>query len=116
MPHSCDPGPEPLCPGLFVYIYSDILYKLSVALPEVDRSRSGLPGTILNGREFSARFPGNEIKLRLLLDRYSLELFVNDGEQAATFVVFSPEAADGISFSAEGSLLLDVDKYDLELS
>ena len=82
----------------------------------VDRSRSGLPDTILNGREFSARFPGNEIKLRLLLDRYSLELFVNDGEQAATFVVFSPEAADGISFSAEGSLLLDVDKYDLELS
>lgn len=82
----------------------------------VDRSSSGLPDTILNRREFSVRFPEGRLKLRLLLDRYSLELFVNDGEQAAAFVVFSPEEADGISFAAEGSLLLDVDKYDLEFT
>ena len=82
----------------------------------VDRSSSGLPNAILNRRAFSVRFPEGKLKLRLLLDRYSLELFVNDGEQAATFVVFSPEEADGVSFSAAGSLLLDVDKYDLEFT
>ena len=82
----------------------------------VDRGNSGLPENILNQREFSVRFPEGKLKLRLLLDRYSLELFVNDGEQAATFVVFSPEEADGVSFSAAGSLLLDVDKYDLEFT
>ena len=36
--------------------------------------------------------------------------------QAATFAVFSPAEAAGVSFSAAGSLLLDVDKYDLEFT
>ena len=57
---------------------------------------------------------GGELQLRLLLDRYSLELFVNDGEQAASFGVFTPETADGIWFEADGSALLDVEKYRLE--
>ena len=47
------------------------------------------------------------------MDKHSLELFVNDGEQAASFVMYTPLSADVISFEAEGELLMDVDKYDL---
>ena len=93
-----------------------ITYRPDKGTVTVDRSRSGLPDTILNRREFCICFSEGKLKLRLLLDKYSLELFVNDGEQAATFVVFSPEEADGISFAAEGRLLLDVEKYDLEFA
>jgi beta-fructofuranosidase len=42
-----------------------------------------------------------------------LELFVNDGEQAATFILYTPQAADSISFEADGAVLMDVEKYDL---
>ena len=47
------------------------------------------------------------------MDRYSLELFVNDGEQAASFVLYTPPEAAAISFSSDGSVLVDVEKYDL---
>lgn len=80
----------------------------------VDRSRSGLPEEILNHREFRVRDRGGELALRVLLDRYSLEIFVNGGEQAASFVLYAPEEADEISFSAEGAVGLDALQYDLE--
>ena len=47
--------------------------------------------------------------------QYSLELFVNDGEQAATFILYTPESASSISFQAEGgAVLVDVEKYELD--
>ena len=81
----------------------------------VDRSRSGFPHDIVNVRDFpvAAR---DELKLRIILDRYSLELFVNDGEQAASFVLYTPVSADSISFSCDGTAIIDVEKYDLEIS
>ena len=79
----------------------------------VDRSRSGLPDYILNRREFAVRDRGGELRLRVLLDRYSLELFANDGEQAASFVIYAPETADAISFASDGTAQLDLESYDL---
>ena len=55
-----------------------------------------------------------EIKLRMIIDRYSIELFVNDGEQAASILLYAPDFADSITFEADGGkVLLDVEKYDL---
>ncbi|MBQ1576090.1 MAG: GH32 C-terminal domain-containing protein, partial [Oscillospiraceae bacterium] len=54
------------------------------------------------------------LRLRVLLDRWSVELFVNDGERAASFTLYAPQTADGIRFEAEGAALLDAEKYDLE--
>lgn len=81
----------------------------------VDRSRAGWPDTVLNRREFAVRDRKGEIKLRFILDRYSLELFVNDGEQAASFAIFSPEEADGISFASEGEAKINIEQYTLDI-
>jgi len=54
-----------------------------------------------------------EIKLRVVLDRFSVEVFVNDGEKAASAVIYTPQAADAITFEADGQVLIDVEKYDL---
>ena len=78
----------------------------------VDRSRSGFPHDIVNSRDFPVS-AYDELKLRIILDRYSLELFVNDGEQAASFVLYTPVSADSISFSCDGAAIIDVEKYDL---
>ncbi len=80
----------------------------------IDRSRSGFPHDIVNVRDFPVS-SYDELKLRIILDRYSLEVFVNDGEQAASFVLYTPVSADSISFSCDGAALIDVEKYDLEL-
>ena len=65
-------------------------------------------------REFLVRPQQGRLKLRIVLDRYSLELFVNDGEQAASFVLYTPKDAASIGFSSDGALFMDIEKYDLE--
>ena len=55
-----------------------------------------------------------ELKLRLVLDRFSVEAFVGEGERAMTATFFTDIAADGISFESNGTSVLSVEKYDLE--
>lgn len=55
-----------------------------------------------------------ELKLRLVLDRYSVEAFVGDGERTMTATFFTDDSAEGISFESNGSSCLTVEKYDLE--
>ena len=90
-----------------------IRYKPESNTVRVDRTNSGFPHDIVSIREFQVRPRQGEIKLRVVMDRYSLELFVNDGEQAASFVIYTPQEASSISFDADGTVLLDIEKYDL---
>ena len=89
-----------------------IRHKPENSTLRVDRTRSGFPHDIVNTRDFPVT-AGDELKLRLIMDRYSLELFVNDGEQAASFVLYTPITADSISFSCDGTAVIDVEKYEL---
>lgn len=88
-------------------------YKPSTNSVRIDRSRCGFPYDIVHTREFLVRPQNGELKIRALLDRHSVELFFNDGEQAATFILYTSEQADAISFQAEGMALIDVEQYDL---
>ena len=90
-----------------------IRYKPEQGIVRVDRSRCGFPFDIVHVREFPVYTKQGHIKLRCILDKHSLELFVNDGEQAASFVLHTDVSADVISFEAEGEVRMDVDKYDL---
>ena len=48
------------------------------------------------------------------IKNYSYEyLFINDGSQTATMVLFTPQEADNISFAADGKAQISVDKYAL---
>lgn len=77
----------------------------------IDRSRSGFAPEIANVRDFAVRADGGAITLRLILDRHSLELFVNGGEQAASAMIRTDPRAEGIFFEADGSAVMDVEKY-----
>ena len=68
----------------------------------VERDRDGAPAGVDHAREFAVQPKDGALRLRLVLDRRSLELFVNGGEQAATFLLYTPESAEGILFEAEG--------------
>lgn len=54
-----------------------------------------------------------ELKLRVILDRFSVEVFVNDGEQVLSAILYTWQSADGISFYADGTVNMDIVKYDL---
>lgn len=91
-----------------------IRYRPDQGTLKLDRTRSGLPYDIVHTRSFLVRPLANgELKLRIILDRFSVEVFVNDGEVAASAVIYTRKEADAISFEAGGSALMDVEKYEL---
>ena len=90
-----------------------IRYRPDQGTLKLDRIRSGLPHDIVHTRSFLVRPRGGEIKLRIILDRFSVEVFVNDGEQAASAVIYTRQSADPITFEAGGSAVIDVEKNDL---
>lgn len=92
---------------------ASIRYKPECSIVRIDRTRCGGRFDIVHVRDFMVRPQGGAVKLRIVLDRNSLELFVNDGEQAATMLLYAPQEADSISFEADGAVLMDVEKYDL---
>jgi len=48
-----------------------------------------------------------------LFQWFSVEVFINDGEQVMSAVILTKQEAKGISFFADGAAKLDIVKYDL---
>ncbi len=78
-----------------------------------DRSCSGAETTVLHRKSFRTAEYNNELKLRLVLDRYSVELFVNDGEQTFTMTIGTDLGAEGISFRADRNAVMDIESFTL---
>ena len=93
--------------------YSDIVYDPKASTLRISRTHSGCTRDFVHERECFVRDRGGELKLRLILDRFSAEVFVNDGEQVLSMTLYTPMTANGISFEARGSVLMDVEKYDI---
>ena len=87
--------------------------KEKESILKVDRKFSGSRRAAIHQRRSQVSSENGKIKLRLILDWFSAEIFVNDGEQVMTITLYTDQAADGISFFADGSVKLDVVKYDL---
>ena len=49
--------------------------------------------------------------MRFLVDRSSIELFVNDGETVFSVTYYAPAEADSITFAADGPVRLKIEKY-----
>lgn len=98
------------CGGDF---FSAVSYNGKKGVLCLDRNHSGYNYDIVHSREFGVEPKNGELKLRFILDRFSAEVFVNDGEKAATMTIYTPQEADGIRFEAEGTARFSVQKYNL---
>lgn len=92
---------------------SYITYDPAKEVLNIDRSRSGYLYDILHTRDIQVKPVDGEVTLRILMDKFSVEIFINDGSQTATMVLFTPQEADQITFSAEGKAEISIDKYNL---
>ena len=81
----------------------------------IDRTDSGFRYNIVSKRKVMVRSQGGIIRLRVVMDRFSAEIFVNDGEQVLSSCLYTPQEADGISFAAEGAVCVDVEKYNISI-
>ncbi|MGO5138880.1 glycoside hydrolase family 32 protein [Clostridium butyricum] len=80
-----------------------------------DRSYSGRYDDRVHTRSMQVRDQNGKIKLRLIMDKYSVEIFVNDGEQAMTSTFYTPLEAKDIEFNANGLAEINIEKHDIKL-
>lgn len=94
---------------------TSVSYRPYESVIKVDRKHSGSRRAIIHQRRClvkSEKGPG-EIKIRIILDNYSAEVFVNDGEYVLSLTFYTDLSAEGISFFVDGRVVMDVVKYDL---
>ena len=90
-----------------------LTYRPDSSVLTIDRSGSGQAETMTKRRSIRVRDRRGHISLRILLDRWSAEVFINGGEQAMSVTFYTPLTAQDISFSSEGSAILDVTAYKI---
>ena len=93
--------------------YIELSYRPDSSVVTVDRSRSGQSDSITKRRSIRVRERRGSINLRILLDRWSAEIFVNGGEQVMSLTYYTPYEAKDITFTAEGSAVVDLESYEM---
>lgn len=93
--------------------HTALSFRPKESILKVDRKFSGSRRAVIHQRRSLVKSVGGELKLRVILDRFSVEVFINDGQQAMSAVMYTPQEAQGVSFFADGSVTMDVVKYDL---
>lgn len=95
--------------------YCSLLYRKNEHTLTIDRLYSGNQRAILNQRSCIIDSDSSTLKLRLILDRFSAEVFVNDGQKVMSMALYTEQDAQEIAFSTDGKLNVTVEKYDLEI-
>lgn len=93
--------------------HTAVSFRPHESLLKIDRKFSGSRRAIIHQRRSLVQSEGGCLKLRIILDNFSAEVFVNDGEQVLSATMYTDLSADGISFFANGTVSMDVVKYDL---
>lgn len=103
-----------------VYFAQNDEYRTSVSfrpqenILKIDRRFSGSRQGVVHERRSKVESENGCLKLRIILDHFSAEIFVGDGERVMSVVFWTPQEADGISFFADGAVKMDVVKYTLK--
>ena len=92
-----------------------ILIRCELARGELvfDRSHGGSHRDIAHTRHVKAEVRDGKLTLRLLMDRESVELFINGGERVVTSLIPTPMEADGITFAADAPITITAEAHPL---
>ncbi|MCI8391752.1 MAG: glycoside hydrolase family 32 protein [Roseburia sp.] len=93
---------------------TSISFRPYESIVKIDRKFSGSRRAIIHQRRCRVRNRGGRIDLRVILDHFSVEIFVNDGEHVLTATLYTDLSARGISFFADGEVTMDVVKFALQ--
>ena len=93
--------------------HTQVSYRPLEHTLKIDRKFSGSRRAVIHQRRAKIRTPDDLLKLRIILDRFSAEIFINDGEQVMTATFYTDVEADGISFVADGKAIMTIRKWSL---
>ncbi|MCI8918666.1 MAG: glycoside hydrolase family 32 protein [Eubacterium sp.] len=93
--------------------HTSLSFRPRESILKIDRKFSGSRRAIIHQRRSFVEGADTKLKLRIILDRFSVEVFVDDGRQVLSATMYTDQTADGISFFVDGTAVIDVVKYDL---
>ena len=93
--------------------YIQILCNLARGELVFDRSHGGSHRDIAHTRHVKAEVHDGKLTLRLLMDRESVELFINEGERVVTSLIPTPIESDGVTFAADAPIAMTVEAHHL---
>ena len=94
--------------------HTEVSYRPHESTLKIDRKFSGSRRALSHQRRAVFEPNGGRLKLRLILDRFSAEIFVNDGEKVLATTITTPVDAHDITFFADGDAVINVTHYQLE--
>ena len=93
--------------------HTGVSFRPRESVLKVDRKFSGSRRAIIHQRRAKVRHESGRLRLRLILDRFSVEVFVNDGEQVMSATLGTDLSAQDITFFADGRLFFSVRAWPL---
>lgn len=95
--------------------HTDISIRPKENIVQIDRKFSGSRRAVIHQRRAYIPMDDDKMKLRIILDRFSMEIFINDGEKVMTATISTGQDAKDIYFTCDRDAIIDVTKYDLVL-
>ena len=99
--------------------FTSLRYVRATQTIEFERTYSGVAKDVVCQRSMkikNTQNTKNTLKLRLILDMYSVELFVNNGIQTFTSTFYTPLDAEDIMFECDGKVEANIEKYKIEIN
>lgn len=94
--------------------HTDLTFRPYEETLEIDRTCSGSRRSIIHQRKcFLEGSSDGVLTLRIVLDRFSSEVFIGNGEKTMTTAIYTDPSADGILFLANGKALVDIEKFEI---
>jgi beta-fructofuranosidase len=96
--------------------YARVYYDYKLGKAGIDRSCTGTKAALLHERSCGYKIKdGEDLKLRIITDRNSVEVFFGQGELAMSMSIYDETKGQGISFEALGGAEIDILSYELAL-
>lgn len=93
--------------------HTDISFRPKERVVKIDRKFSGSRRAVIHQRRAQIDSYDGTLKMRIIMDRFSMEVFINDGRQVMSATLRTDVKADQIYFLTDKDVKLDVTKYDL---
>lgn len=90
-----------------------VYYEPKASVLTFDRRFSGDVHDRLYEKSAYVKKQNGKIKLRIIMDKYTVEIFVNDGEQTMSCLTFTDLEAEKIRFASEGMVHFTVDFHEV---
>jgi len=93
--------------------HTDFIFRPKESIVEISRKYSESRRATVHQRRAEISNKEGVLKARFILDRYSVEIFLEDGRQVMSTTIPTDIDAKGICFNVVGKVKMNVSKYEL---